>query len=605
MEVLMSQATVRQRNEIPAQYTWNAESVYKTPLAWEESTGQIQASITRLGSFQGRLAEGPTVLLETFGLLEDLYRQVGKIFVYASIAAAVDTADQAAARMRGRAMGVFGQLIAGASFIDPELLSIGKETLERWIQEEPRMGIFAHYINDLFRKQAHVRSAEVEELLGMLATPFSGVSVTATMMTDADFRFRPAKTSAGEELPVTQGNLDEILAGPDREARRTAWENYMDTYLANKNSLASNLATSIQQNVYMMRARRHKSTLEASLFENNIPVEVFHNLIDTFQRNLPTWHRYWAVRRRALGVDPLQPYDIWAPIAAQSPSISFEQAVDWICAGLEPMGKDYTNTVRKGCLQERWVDVYPNQGKSSAQFSSGFPGTYPFIVINYDDTIFSLSTLAHELGHSMHSYLTWENQPVLYSQYSLFAAEVASNFHQAMVRAHLLATNSDPQFQIKVIEEAMSNFHRYFFIMPTLARFELEMHERSERGEGLTAEDMNNRMADFFAEGYGNEVSIDRDRTGITWATFGHLYSDYYVYQYATGISAANALASRILRGEPDAVERYLGFLKTGSARYPLDALQSAGVDLTTPQPVEEAFAVLAGLVDRLEKLIP
>ena len=548
----MSQATVRQRNEIPVQYTWNAESVFTTPQAWEEAAVKIQESLTRLGTFQNRLAEGPAVLVETFALLDDLYRQVGKILVYASIAAAVDTADQAAARMRGRAYGVFGQLMATGSFIDPELLAVGQETIQKWMKEEPRLAIYAHYVFDLFRKQQHVRSAEVEELLGMLATPFNGTSTTATMLTDADFRFQPARTSTGSELPVTQGNLDEILSGSDREARRTAWESYMDTYLANKNTLASNLATSIQQNVFMMRARRHNSTLEASLFENNIPVEVFHNLIETFKRNLPTWHRYWAVRRKALGVEKLQPYDVWAPLSTQNPTITFDQAVDWICAGLKPMGEEYTQTVRQGCLAQRWVDVYPNQGKSSAQFSSGFPGTFPFIVINYDDTIFSLSTLAHELGHSMHSYLTWQNQPIIYSQYSLFAAEVASNFHQAMVRAHLLETNTDPQFQIKVIEEAMSNFHRYFFIMPTLARFELEMHQRSERGEGLTAEDMNNLMADLFSEGYGGEVNVDRDRTGITWATFGHLYENYYVYQYATGISAANALASRILRGEPE-----------------------------------------------------
>lgn len=601
----MSQAkTVRQRSEIPVQYTWNAESVFATPQDFDAAALKIQDDIARLGSYQGRLAEGPSVMLEVFDLLEIVYRQVGKIFVYSSIAAAVDTGDQAAARMRGRAMGIYGQFAAAASFIDPELIAVGKEKVAGWVQKEPRLAIFAHYVDNLFRKQEHVRSAEVEELLGMLATPFNGASVTNTMMTDADFRFQPARSAAGEEIPVTQGNLDEILAGPDREARRTAWESYMDTFLANKNTLASNLSTSIQQNVFMMHARRHNSTLEASLFENNIPVEVFHNLIDTFKRNLPTWHRYWAVRRKALGVEKLEPYDIWAPLTPQNPTISFEQAVDWICAGLKPMGEEYTRVVRKGCLEERWIDVYPNQGKSSAQFSGGFPGTYPFIVINYDDTIFSLSTMAHELGHSMHSYLTWQNQPIIYSDYSLFAAEVASNFHQAMVRGYLLETNSDPQFQIKVIEEAMSNFHRYFFIMPTLARFELEMHERAERGEGLTAEDMNNLMADLFAEGYGSEVHVDRDRTGITWATFGHLFADYYVYQYATGISAANALASRILRGEPGAVERYQGFLKSGSALYPLDALQRAGVDLATPRPVEEAFTVLAGLVDRLEKLV-
>ncbi len=596
--------TIRQRREIPIQYTWNAESVFATPQAFEEAAAKAQSEIAHLESYHNRLSEGPSIIFEAFDLFSELYRQVGKIFVYAGIAASVDTANQDAARMRGRASGIFAQLAAAASFMDPELIAIGREKLDRWMLEEPRLAVFAHYIENLFRKQEHVRSAEVEELLGMLSSPFNGASVTNTMMTDADFRFRPARTSTGEELPVSQGTYEEILDGADREARRTAWESYTDTYLANRNALASNLATSIQQNVFMMRARRHTSTLSASLFENNIPVEVFYNLIETFKRNLPTWHRYWAVRRKALGVEQLHPYDIWAPLTPLNPVIPFEQAVEWICAGLSPMGEEYTQTVRKGCLEQRWIDVYPNQGKSSTQFSSGFSGTYPFIVINYDDTIFSLSTLAHELGHSMHSYLTWKNQPIIYSDYSLFAAEVASNFHQAMVRAHLLKANSDPQFQIKVIEEAMSNFHRYFFIMPTLARFELEMHERVERGEGLTAEDMNNFMADLFSEGYGGEVCVDRERTGITWATFGHLYSDYYVYQYATGISAANALAGRILRGEPGAVEHYMDFLKAGSSRYPLELLQHAGVDLTTPKPIEEAFAVLAGLVDRLERLV-
>jgi oligoendopeptidase F len=241
--------------------------------------------------------------------------------------------------------------------------------------------------------------------------------------------------------------------------------------------------------------------------------------------------------------------------------------------------------------------------KSAAQFSSGSKGTHPFIVMLYDDTIFSMSTLAHELGHSMHSYLTWKHQPMIYTQYSLFVAEVASNFNQAMVRAHLLKTKEDPQFQISLLEEAFANFHRYFFIMPILAQFELEIHQRVERGEGVTAEDMNLLMTDLFAEGYGSELQFDRDRTGITWATFGHLYQDYYVYQYSTGISAAHALSRRVLSGQPDAAEDYLRFLSAGSSLYPLDALKLAGVDMSTPQAVEETFEVLAQMVDRLEEL--
>jgi oligoendopeptidase F len=250
------------------------------------------------------------------------------------------------------------------------------------------------------------------------------------------------------------------------------------------------------------------------------------------------------------------------------------------------------------------VDWAPNKGKQNGAFSYGAPGTYPFIMMSFTDDISSMSTLAHELGHSMHSYLTWKNQPLTYSDYSLFVAEVASNFHQAMVRAYLLNSGVDKNFQIALIQEAMSNFFRYFFQMPTLARFELEAHQRIEKGESLTADSMMNLMADLFTEGFGPKVKVDRERVGMVWSTFGHLFSDYYVYQYATGISGAHALSGRILRGENHAVDDYLGFLKSGSSDYPLAVLKRAGVDLTSPKPVEETFSVMESYIDRLEKLV-
>jgi oligoendopeptidase F len=303
-------------------------------------------------------------------------------------------------------------------------------------------------------------------------------------------------------------------------------------------------------------------------------------------------------------VEELNTYDIWAPLTKSKPQVTYPQVVGFIAEGMAPLGKDYVNVLRNGCLRERWVDYSPCRGKTAGAFSAGTYGTYPFFCMSFTDDVNSLSTLAHELGHSMHSYLTWKTQPFVYSNYSLFVAEVASNFHQAMVRAHLLKTQTDPGFQVALLQEAMSNFHRYFFIMPTLARFELEIHRRVERGEGLTADIMINLMADLFAEGYGGEMHIDKERVGITWAAFGHLYYDYYVYQYATGISAAHALSSRILNGVPGAAQDYLKFLSAGSSVYPLDALKMAGVDLRTPQAVEDTFAVLGSYVDRLEKLL-
>ena len=600
----MTEKALPLHSEIPEKYTWNAPSLFASDLAWEQEFALINASLPQAAQYQGHLADSAALLTEVLTARDEWLRRAQLLAVYADMSSAVDTSNQTATALSGRARSLLGQLLAAYAYVEPELLAIGQARLDAWLPTEPRLAIYKHYFDNLFRKQAHVRSAEVEELLGMLADPFSGAGNTEHLLTNADFQFKPARASSAEEFPVSQSAYFGYLSKPDRELRRTAWESRTDEYLAHKRTLAANLATSIKQNVFQMRARRHSSTLAASLFDNNIPTEVFHNLIDVFQQNLPTWHRYWAIRRRALGVDQLQYYDLWAPIATQRPTISYEQAVDLICAGLAPLGDDYVQVLRRGCLVDRWVDVYPNQGKSAGAFSTGVKGALPFIMTSYHDDMLSLSTLAHELGHSMHSYLTWQNQPTVYSDYSLFVAEVASNFHQAMVRGYLLRTNSDPQFQLALLEEAFSNFQRYLFTMPTLARFELDMHQRVERGEGLTADIMLQRMVELYAEGFGGHLAIDPDRQGIVWATFGHLYADYYVYQYATGIAAANALARRILSGTPNAAEDYVRFLKSGSSVYPLDALKIAGVDLTRPEPVEAGFAVLKEMVDRLEQLV-
>ena len=411
----------------------------------------------------------------------------------------------------------------------------------------------------------------------MLRTRTPGPYATYSGLTDSDLTFADAVGAGDATAEVTQGSIHGLLGSSDRALRRSAWESYADGYRAVRNAIASNYATAIKQDVFSARARRHASTRAASLHASNVPLEVFDNLLATFERNLPTWHRYWRVRASLLGVDSLQPYDLWAPLGSDPPELTYEQCVEWICEALAPLGDEYVATVRRGSLEDRWIDVYPNQGKMSGAFSAGQPGTRPFIVMSFDGTAVSLGTLAHELGHSMHSYLAWETQPQISSRYSLFVAEVASNFHQVLLRAHLLETISDRELQLAVLDEAMANFHRYFFVMPTLARFEQETHERVERGEGLTAELLDERMADLFGEAYGPDFSFDRERVGITWAQFSHLYAPFYVYQYATGISGAHALGNRVLAGEPGAAERYLDFLRAGGSGYPLDLLRDAG----------------------------
>ncbi len=600
----MSASTLPPRAEIPQEYQWNAASLFSSWEAWQENLGLAQAGLEHVRSFQGRIAADPTTLLAAFDAIEQAMRQVGRLLTYASMSHFVDMTDQKAGAAFGQAIGLWGQARAAASFLEPELLAIGQEMLAAWQEQKPALAIFGHYFHNLFRKQAHVRSAEVEEIMGMLASPFSGAETTSDQLRNTDLQLAPATPSDGSQVQVTFSNLPELLTNPDRELRRTAWESQTDGLLSMKNTLAAALATSIKQNVFQMRLRRHSSTLAASLFDIAVPISVFENLIETFRRHLPVWRRYWAVRRRALGVETLHPYDMWAPLTGATPQASYAQAVEMLAAALQPLGDEYVAILRRGALADCWVDVLPNAGKTAGAFSTGAPGTLPFILMSYHGDLFSVSTLAHEMGHSMQSYLTWQRQPFVYADYSLFVAEVASNFHQAMLRAHLLSQSHPPAFQIAVIEEGMANFFRYFFIMPTLARFELEVHQRIERNEEVTASDMIELMADLFAEGYGDQVFTDRERVGITWAAFGHLFADYYVYQYATGISAAHALAGRILRGEPGAAEAYVDFLQSGSSRYPLELLARAGVDMTTPQAVEDTFAVLASMVERLDQLI-
>ncbi|MCL4274641.1 MAG: oligoendopeptidase F [Anaerolineales bacterium] len=590
------------RSKVKKNQTWNSESVFDSPEAFDAAVTSLLNSLEQVKKYQGHLGDSPDVFIEAMQYMDALAQRAMKVQVYATMSSAVDTADQTGAAMGGKAMSALAQVGAATSFVDPELLSIGEAKLRQWLAENEFMGMYEHYINDLFRRQAHVRDAEVEELLGMLRDPFGTVRNTANMLANADFQFKPAKDSKGKKVMLTQSTFDAILNTSDRKARQTAFENYTDKYLEFKNTLGSNLAASIKQNVFNMKARKFNSSLEATLFNGNVPVEMFHNLLNIFKKNLPLWHKYWRIRRKALGVKVLHPYDIWAPLTKKAPKVSFEKAVDWISDGLEPMGNDYVNIMRKGCLEERWVDWSPNAGKRQGAFSTRVPSdTHPFILMSYTDDVGSMSTLAHELGHSMHAYYSSREQPMIYYLYPSIVAETASNFHQAMTRAHLLKSNPDRYFQTALLEEAMDNFHRYFFIMPTLARFELETHQRVEKGQPLTADFMVELMADLFSEGYGGEMNVDRQRVGITWGTFTtHLYIDYYSFQYAIGISAANAIAKRILDGVPNAAQDHIEFLKAGSSKSPMDVYKVAGIDMTSTQPIEDAFAVLEEYVDRL-----
>ena len=599
--------TLPARSEVDKRFTWHSESVFPDEAGWEQAVETITSRLPDLAEFKGHLGDSPDALADWFDASERLHRLMGKVQVYSTMSYSVDTGNEAAFARTDRTRSVAAQLGGATAFALPEMIEIGIPKLREWVAKSPRLAHLGHYFDRLEKLQKRIRSAEIEEVLTQASDPLATALSVHGVMANTDLRFAPAVASDGTEHEVAQGTISALLTTGDRELRRSAFENYADAHLAMKNSMAGSIAGGVKRDIFYARARGFSSSLAASLEPNHIPPEVYNNIIQAFRDNVGTWHRYWRIKRKALGLDVLKPYDTRAELSLSTLNVPYEQSVEWIAEGVKPLGEEYVEVLRQGALKDRWVDIYPNKGKRMGAFSTGVPDTSPFIFMSYNDDIYSMSTLAHELGHSMHSYYARRTQPFIYSNYGLFQAEVASNMHQALVRRHLLATQTDPAILLAVIEEAMSNFYRYFFIMPSLARLELAMHEHVERGGAITADYLNNLMADLMMEVYGTEVEVtgrDRDRVGSTWAQFHtHLYSNFYVYQYATGIAAADHLVEGVASGNPKSVATYLAFLKSAGSMYPLEGLRLAGVDMMSTEPVKAAFETLARMVTRLKEL--
>ena len=610
----MSTTTLPHRDEINQQDTWDLSSMFASLDVWEQCYQLAEAELPNLSAFKGKLTQDAETLLRWINEVERIVPAVSQLVVYANLLSDGDTGNQANAAIKARSMSLAVRMRAAMSFADPELLAMSADTLAQFMNERPALKNYAHYFNNLLRQKAHVRSSEVEELLAQANEPFNAPATAYGVLANTDLKFGFAKGSDGAQVEIGQGNISELLQSADRDLRRSAFNQYADAFLSTKNTSAAIYSGKVQKTVFIARARRYADSLTMALHPNNVPVPVYHNVIDACNRHLPIWHRYWELRRRALKLDKLEACDIFAPLCDEI-TVPYEQAVDWICAGMAPLGEDYVNVARAGLTHERWVDKYPNRGKRQGAYSSGTYGTKSYILMSYhaNNGLMSMSTLAHELGHSMHSTLSKQAQPFILHRYTLFAAEVASNFNQAMVRAYLQdlpETRNDRSFQIALIEEAMRNFHRYLFLMPILSQWEHWAHQQIEQRKALMADSMGAKLAELFANGYGPAWQMDNSREGITWAQFNHLYSDFYVFQYASGIAAANALAANILAmpaneaARAQAVQNYLTFLKAGGAMHPLDALKLAGIDMSSPDPLDAAFGVLSSFVDRLETLL-
>ena len=601
----MAQTTeLPKRADIPKESTWNSEALFDDWSKWQGELNTARSTLPRLTAYSGKLSESAETLADWLNLYQLETGRLVRLQVYVSMSTAVDTNNSKAKAARGQLSAYLGEFSAAAAFAIPEIQAIGEE-LYTWA-ESLRITPYRHFFDNLLRKVPHTRSVEVEGVLGMLQDTFDNIYNTASELTNTDLKFADAIDSHGANQPVVQATITPYLESKDVELRRTAWESSCDAYLSMQNALASNYLTHVKASVFQARVRGYQSVLESRLKPFNLPVEVYYNLIESFQANLPVWHDYWETKRVLLGVDALHPYDIWAPIVDTEPRVNYREAVAWICDSLKPLGEDYVNAIRRGCLEERWVDYALNEGKRQGAFSTRSFDSHPYIFMTYNESLTSMSVLAHELGHSMHSYFAAQRQPAVYRDYTMMSSsvtETASNFHQAMTRAYLMeAKATDPTFQIALIDEAISNFHRYFFQMPTLARFELEVFTRAEAGKPLNADILNEIMASLYSEGYGSTMTDDPERTAITWAKFPHLYAPFYTFQYAVGISAAHAIADQV-RTSKEAAQKYLDFLGRGASLYPMDLYRLAGVDMTTPAPVQKAFDALAGMTARLKQL--
>jgi oligoendopeptidase F len=592
------------RAEVPFDQTWALETVFPTDEAWEDAFAAVGGRLPALDAYRGRIADSAT-LLAALRLHDELGAEIARVFNYAGLRRSEDATNTQYGEMADRAIGLASRFAAASSYLSPEIAALSDETFAVWFAQEPALAQYRHAVARIIRLRAHIRSPEVEELLARGAEVTAASEITQSVLEDGELPLGEITDESGRAVTLAQGNLQRYLDSTDRRVRQDAWERSADAYLAFRNTFAATLAGAVKRDVFYARARGYDSALAAALAPDNIDPAVFHNLLDTVWRHFPVWHRYFRVRRRLLGLPEGEQYgyDLDAPLAEQ-PHIPWERGVETILASLAPLGPEYVAEVRRG-LAERWVDRAANLGKGGGAFSSGVYGTEPFISMTYQDNLTSISTLTHELGHSMHSLLTWRHQPVTYADYGMSAAETASNFNQALLGAHLLAERSEREWTIAVIEERMANYQRYLFTMPILARFELATHQRVEAGNAISADWMSQTLFDFYREGYGQEVVLDAPRMGITWARFPHLFSNFYVFQYGIGISAAAALSHAVLTEGAPARERYLSFLRAGGSVDPIDALREAGVDITTPAPIERAFAIMSGYIDRLEALLP
>ncbi|MDK0586159.1 oligoendopeptidase F [Clostridium perfringens] len=593
---------LRRRDEIPESDKWRIDKIYETPAKWNEELSKLKEEAPKLKDFEGKL--GNKEDLKAFLLLnEKLSRKLGKLYVYAHMRSHEDTSNPEMQSLVNKIDPYSAEFSSYTAYFVPEILSLKEGTIENFINEDKDLKQYKIYFEMILNEKPHILSKEVESVLASVSDCLGAPESIYSMLTNSDMTFGEIVDESGRKVELTEGNYISFIKSKDRKVREAAFKLLFGTYKKYENTLATSLTSSIKNFVFESKTRKYNSSLEASLKPNNIPVEVYYNALKTVDENMDALHRYVRIKKKLLNLEEIHMYDLYVPvIECKKEHLEYKDAISLVEEGLKPLGKEYLDIFNEG-INEGWIDVYENKGKRSGAYSWGFYDTMPYVLLNYNYELNDASTLAHEMGHSIHSYYTRKTQPYIYGDYSLFCAEVASTTNEILLIHHLIEKETDKNKKLYLINQELEQIRTTVFRQLMFAEFELKTHEAIESGESLTSEVLCKMWKDINIKYFGKDMNVDEE-ISIEWARIPHFYSDFYVYQYATGYAAASSFANSILSKGEEAVEKYKGFLKAGGSMYPIDTLKMAGVDMTTSKPLKDTLDRFNELLDMLEEII-
>ncbi len=594
---------IPERSEIPQENKWRLQDIYASKELWEKDYCKVKNMADKLSMCREHMGESPAKLLECLNLNADMTRLFEKVYVYAHMKSHEDSSESLYQGLADRADSLMVIVNSANSFITPSILAIPEEVLGDYLKENEGLRFYKRYIAEITRMKPHILSAKEEQLLAMAGEMARAPETIFAMLNDADIKFPHIKDEKGNDTELTKGRYMQFMESYDRDVRRNAFDALYSTYSKQRNTLAALLNANVKANLFSSRARKYGSAREGSLFEDNIPVSVYDNLIKAMHDNIGLMHRYVSLRKRIMGLDELHMYDLYVPMIKKAKmEIPFNEAREIIREALGILGGGYVRDLDKG-FSSGWIDVYENRGKRGGAYSWGCYDSHPYVLLNHTDTLNNLFTLAHEMGHALHSYYSDRSQPYIYAQYKIFVAEVASTLNESLLMNHLLKTTDDKMKRMHLLNYFMEQFRTTVYRQTMFAEFEKIIHEKAEAGEPLTPELLCSVYRDLNVLYYGPDMVVD-EHIDMEWARIPHFYTSFYVYKYATGFSAAISISQQILKEGQPAVDRYLRFLGSGGSDYPIELLKIANVDMSTAEPVDNALKLFGSLIDQMEELL-